>query len=458
MCGIVGLHNDPDATRDALLALYALQHRGQEAAGIVAAFKGRLDARHGLGLVADALGDTLSSLQGTSALGHVRYATAGDRSLRNAQPLVFDNVHGPVAIAHNGTLTNALLLRRALEAKGAIFRTSTDSEVIVHLLARRPGPLSKAVPEALRKVHGAYSLLFLTPKKMIAVRDPYGFRPLVLGRRGKTWIAASETSALNLLGARFVREVEPGEMVVFEKGRMRSEKPFPEQKRRAHCVFELIYFARPDSSLFGLGVQSTRRTLGRELAKEMFGVEADVVIPVPDSGVPAALGFADESGIPFELGFMRSHYVGRTFIQPGQGARDHAVRLKLAPVREALQGKRVVLVDDSLVRGTTSRRICSMLRELGVKSLHLALSSPPIISPCYYGIDTPERRELIAAVRSKESIRRYLDVDSVTWLSREGLLRVVHRDEGPTAADFCTACFTRDYPTPIHDFNAPTRN
>jgi amidophosphoribosyltransferase len=458
MCGIVAVAGDRSAVRLTTLALYALQHRGQEAAGIAAVSGERLAARHGLGLVTEALPEeTLSTLSGRSALGHVRYATAGDGSIQNAQPLVFDHVHGPIAIAHNGTLTNARVLRGRLEARGAIFRTTTDSEVIVHLIARQKGPLERAVAAALRQVEGSYSLLFLTPDRIIAARDPMGFRPLVIGKRGKAFVFASETTALNQIGAEFVREVEPGEVVVLEKGRMRSLSPFHRTARRAFCVFEQVYFARPDSSVFGLSVQATRRQLGRELAKEMFGVEADAVVPVPDSGVPAAIGFAEESGIPLELGFVRSHYVGRTFIQPAQGMRDHAVMLKLMPVREVLTGKRIILVDDSLVRGTTSRRLCRILRRAGVRAIHMTLSSPPIVSPCYYGIDTPQRSELIAATHSQKEICRFLGVDSLHYLSLEGLLRAAGREGGPKGRDYCTACFTRRYPTPLSDLRLRKR-
>jgi len=453
MCGIVGITDRKDAAQQAYLGLFALQHRGQEAAGIVAAEDGRLNSRASLGLVVEAFPqDILAGLSGDSAVGHVRYATAGDSNLRNAQPLVFDNQHGPMAIAHNGTLTNALTLRRRLEKSGAIFQSTTDSEVIVHLIARHPGPVEKAVVESLRQVEGAYCFLFLTPQKLIAARDPMGFRPLVIGRLGKSWVLASETTALNHLQAEFVREVEPGEVVVVENGRLRSLRVEAAPKKTAMCVFEQVYFARPDSTVFGRSVMATRQALGRELAREMRGVKADVVVPVPDSGVPAALGFSQESGIPFELGFVRSHYVGRTFIQPAQVLRDNAVRLKLSPVREILKGKRIVLIDDSIVRGTTSRRICKLLRSVGVREIHLAVSSPPIVSPCYYGIDTPSKRELIAANNTVEKIRHFLDVDSLTYLSIDGMLRAASAPGGPKPGGYCTACFTGKYPTSIADF------
>ena len=453
MCGIVGISDHKDAAQAVYVGMFSLQHRGQEAAGIVHAELDRLDCRTALGLVADGFTEeTLRKMKGRSAVGHVRYATAGDGALKNAQPLLFQTVHGPLAVAHNGTLTNALKLRREFERAGAIFRTSTDSEVIAHLIARRPGPVEKAIPAALERVEGAYSLLLLTPDKLFAVRDPYGFRPLCVGRLGRSYIFASETTALNQMGARFLRELEPGEMAVAEKGSLRTFQALRPAARSTPCVFELIYFARPDSTVFGRSVHAMRRALGRELAREMAPLRADVVVPIPDSGVPAALGLAHESGLMFEMGFVRSHYVGRTFIQPAQVLRDNAVTLKLSPVRESLRGKRVVLVDDSIVRGTTSRRICRMLRRVGVKEIHMAVSSPPIISPCYYGIDTPSKAELIAANRPVEDIRRFLGVDSLTYLSVQGMLRALSAAPAGGADGFCTACFTGDYPTPLEDF------
>ncbi|MDE2293318.1 MAG: amidophosphoribosyltransferase [Elusimicrobia bacterium] len=452
MCGIIGIEGSARAPRLAATGLFALQHRGQEAAGIAASDGRSLAVRTGLGLVADAFPDgALDGLKGASAVGHVRYATSGDGDLRNAQPLVFEHVHGPLAISHNGNLTNAMQIRRKLEKRGAIFRTSSDSEVIVHLTARHPGPVEDAVIAALRQVEGAFSCLFLTPTKLIAVRDPLGFRPLVMGRLGKARVFASETTALDLLGARVERDLEPGEMVIVEGGRLRSLKPFPPRGRRAFCVFEKVYFARPDSVFDGRTVQMDRQSLGAELARQMKGARADCVVPVPDSGVPHAIGFAREAGIPYEVGFVRNHYIGRTFIQPGQAARDMAVRLKLSPVRAALKGKRIVLIDDSIVRGTTSRRIIGLLRRVGVREVHMAIASPPIVAPCFYGIDTPSRAELIAATRSQESIRRFLGADSLTYLSLEGLLRAT----GGDASDTCTACFTARYPTPIPDFAEP---
>ena len=469
MCGIIGIADHQHAAQKAYLGLFALQHRGQEAAGIIAADRGRLAGRTALGLVAEAFPDrVLREIRGRAAVAHVRYATAGGSDLVNAQPLLFETVHGPIAIAHNGTLTNALHLRRKLESQGAIFRTSADSEVIVHLIARLPGPIEGAIAGALKQIDGAYSLIFLTPGKLIAVRDPRGFRPLCVGRLGRAPVFASETNAIHQMGARFVREVEPGELVVVQDGgrgsaavlrrlgmgvrrtggRLRSLKPFGPLPAPTQCVFEEIYFARPDSRVFGLSVQATRRALGRELAREMAPVKADVVVPVPDSGVPAALGFSRESGVDFEMGIVRSHYIGRTFIQPAQVLRDNSVNLKLSPIPEALRGKRIILIDDSIVRGTTSRRICRMLRRAGVAEIHMAICSPPIVSSCYYGIDTPRREELIAARGPVEATRRFIGVDSLTYLSTEGLLRAVG------SRDFCLACFTGRYPTRIMDFEA----
>jgi len=450
VCGIIGVAENRSAVQQTYLGLFALQHRGQEAAGIVAS-DGRHVAGHtSLGLVAEGFPQTmLDQIKGRSAIGHVRYATSGDGGLKNAQPLIFENVHGPVAIAHNGTLTNALSLRGKLEKRGAIFRTSTDSEVIVHLIARHPGPVEDAVISALRQVEGAYSILFLTPDKIIAARDPRGFRPLCIGRLGRSYVFASETTALHQMGARYLRDVRPGEICIVEEGHLKSLMPFPLPEKPARCVFEQVYFARPDSTVFGHSVQASRRELGRRLAREMKGIDADIVVPVPDSGVPAALGFAQESGIPLEMGFVRSHYIGRTFIQPAQVLRDNTVMLKLSPVRELLKGKKIILVDDSIVRGTTSRRICKLLRKIGVKQIHMAISSPPIVSPCYYGIDTPSRDELIAANRSLDATQRYLGVDTLKYLSREGMLEAA----GPGEEDsYCTACFTGTYPTAIEDF------
>jgi len=449
MCGIVGVFGHRDASQLAYLGLFALQHRGQESAGIVTADGEQLKLRVGMGLASEIFDEeALKGLSGRAAVGHVRYATTGASHLKNAQPLTFNHVHGPIAIAHNGNLTNAGVLRENLEDRGAIFQSSTDSEVIVHLIARSKGPVEDAIIHSLRQVIGAYSLLFLTPDKMIAARDPHGFRPLVLGRLGRSYVVASETTALHLMGARPLREIEPGEVLILEANSVpKSLRPFG-RAPASRCVFEQVYFARPDSEVFGRSVQASRQELGRELAREMKGISADMAVPVPDSGVPAALGFSQESGIPFQVGFVRSHYVGRTFIQPAQVLRDASVALKLSPVREALRGRRIVLVDDSIVRGTTSRKICRMLRKVGVKEIHMAISSPPIVSPCYYGIDTPREDELIAARHTSEEVRRFLGVDSLHYLSVDGMLRAA----GGGADGYCTACFTKEYPTPIPDF------
>ncbi|MEE8424977.1 MAG: amidophosphoribosyltransferase [Elusimicrobiota bacterium] len=448
MCGIIGVSDHRSAVQLAYLGLFSLQHRGQEAAGIVASDGKRLNGRTALGLVAEAFPENkLKAMKGRSAVGHVRYATAGDGDLKNAQPLVFDTAHGPIAVAHNGTLTNALKLRRELERQGAIFRTTTDSEVVVHLIARHPGPIEEAVKSSLKQLEGAYSFLFQTPEKIIAARDPLGFRPLCIGRLGKAYAFASETTALNQMGAVFVREIEPGEIVVAENGKLSSIQPSEPSRKSAFCVFEQIYFARPDSTFFGRSVHATRRALGRELSKEMPGIRADIVVPVPDSGVPAALGFSQQSGVKLEMGFVRSHYIGRTFIQPAQALRDNAAMLKLSPIRELLKGKRIILVDDSIVRGTTSRRICRGLKRIGVLEIHMAISSPPIISPCYYGIDTPSKDELIAANRSLEETRKFLGVDSLHYLSVQGMINAAGN-----GGEVCTACFTAKYPTPLADF------
>ncbi len=450
MCGIFAVSDTAEAASLAHLGLFALQHRGQESAGIVTSHKAQLHPHVGMGLVSEVFNEgLLKSLPGRAAIGHVRYATTGASHLRNAQPLVFKNIHGPVAIAHNGNLTNALETKDKLERRGAIFQSSTDSEVIVHLLARNPGPLEDAVIASLRQVEGAYSLLIMTPSQIIAVRDPYGFRPLILGSLGRSHVLASETSALRLIGAKVVREVEPGEMLVIEGSRLKSLKPFPPVKTPARCVFEQVYFGRPDSSIFGRNVQAARRDLGRALARELRGIQADMVVPVPDSGVAAALGFSDESGVPFEMGLVRSHYVSRTFIKPTQELRENAAMLKLAPVYETLAGKRIILIDDSIVRGTTSRKITKSLREAGVREIHMAISSPPIISPCYYGIDTPRAGELIANQHALEDIRKFLGVDSLHYLSLDAMLRACGAGDSD---GYCTACFTKKYPTPIPDY------
>jgi len=440
-CGLFGIWNHPEAANLVYLGLYALQHRGQESAGIAATDGQGFHTEKAMGWVADVFGpERLRRLPGHRAIGHVRYSTAGASRLRNAQPITASTARGPIAIAHNGNLTNAEALRREMEREGSIFQSTSDTEVILHLLARAPaGPLEDQLLYALGRVKGAYSLLILTPEALYAVRDPHGFRPLVLGRVGDTWVVASETCALDLIEARHERDVEPGEVLVVSGAEPRSLRPFPPAERLA-CIFEYVYFARPDSVLWGRNVHTVRKAFGRELARE-HPVEADIVIPVPDSGSSAALGFAEESGIRYEMGLIRNHYVGRTFIEPQQGIRHFGVKVKLNPMREMLEGRRVVVVDDSIVRGTTSRKIVKMIRSAGAREVHMRISSPPIQWPCYYGIDTPTRKELIGSSHSVDEIRRYLGADSLGYLSLEGMLKATGSD--PTA--FCHACFTGGY-------------
>ncbi|HEV8640749.1 MAG TPA: amidophosphoribosyltransferase [Methylomirabilota bacterium] len=440
-CGVFGIWNHPEAANVAYLGLYALQHRGQESAGIAATDGQSFHTEKAMGWVADVFGpERLRRLPGHRAIGHVRYSTAGSSKLRNAQPITANTARGPIAIAHNGNLTNAEALRREMEREGAIFQSNSDTEVILHLLARAPaGTLAEQLPHALRQVTGAYSLLILTPDAMYAVRDPNGFRPLGLGRLTDSWVVASETCALDLIEAKYEREVEPGEIVVISEAGVQSRRYAPAGER-LHCVFEYVYFARPDSVLWGRNVHTVRKALGRELARE-HPVEADIVIPVPDSGTSAALGFSEQSGVRYEMGLIRNHYVGRTFIEPKQGIRHFGVKVKLNPMREMLEGRRVVVVDDSIVRGTTSRKIVRMIRNAGAREVHMRISSPPIKWPCYYGIDTPTRRELIGASHNVEEIRRYVGADSLGYLSLEGMLKAT----GADPSHFCHACFTGNY-------------
>ncbi len=448
-CGVVGVQNHPEAARLAYLGLYALQHRGQESAGIVASDGSQLVRNVGMGLVADIFDKkTLGPLKGQLAIGHVRYSTAGDTTLRNAQPLLANTSHGVLALAHNGNLTNALTLRKNLEGSGSIFQTTSDTECILHLVARsRTKSLREAILEALRQVEGAYSLVICTKRELIAARDPYGVRPLVMGKLGHAVMVASETCALDLVGAKFLREIKPGELVYVNGGGIQSTV-FAVRPQTAFCSFENIYFARPDGILFGKSVYQVRTELGRQLAREA-PAKADWVVAVPDSANVAAVGYAEESGIPFGLGLIRSHYIGRTFIEPTQSIRDFGARIKYNAVREALKGRSIVLVDDSIVRGTTSRKLVRMLRRVGVKAIHLRVSSPPIIGSCYYGIDTPTKKELIAANHSVSAIRKYLGVDSLAYLSVEGLLKCCGGDR----KKFCVGCFTDQYPVPLMDFS-----
>ncbi|HEV2420335.1 MAG TPA: amidophosphoribosyltransferase [Candidatus Acidoferrales bacterium] len=442
-CGVFGVFGAEEAAKLTYLGLYALQHRGQESAGIAATDGVQFQVERGMGLVQDVFTpDVIERLPGRSAIGHTRYSTAGDTSLSNAQPLASDCNKGKLALAHNGNLTNALELRRNLEHKGSIFQTTSDTEVIVHLVARsKVGSLGGAIADALGQVEGAYSLLILTRDEIFAVRDPRGFRPLALGRLRDAWVVASETCAFDLIGAEYVRDVEPGEMLRISKSGLESIHFTPE-KTHQHCIFEHVYFARPDSLVFGRPVNATRERLGRLLARECPAT-ADVVVPVPDSGVPAAIGYAAESGVPFRMGLIRNHYIGRTFIEPEQAIRDFGVRLKLNTVRPLLEGKRVVLVDDSIVRGTTSRKIVRMVREAGAAQVHVRISCPPTISPCHYGIDTPTKIELIASRNSVEQICEFIGADSLGYLSLESLRAAVE----DTGASFCTSCYTGVYPT-----------
>ncbi|HKW57083.1 MAG TPA: amidophosphoribosyltransferase [Candidatus Acidoferrum sp.] len=444
-CGVFGVCGHPEAANLAYLGLYALQHRGQESAGIVSSDGKELHLHRAMGEVEEIFQPgALAKLPGDLAIGHTRYSTAGDKALLNAQPIMIDCNKGTVALGHNGNLTNAAEWRRRLEHRGSIFQTNSDTEVIVHLIARSQARnLSGALGDALNQVEGAYSLLVLTQDELYAVRDPRGFRPLVLGRLGETWLAASETCAFDLLNAHYVREVEPGEMVRISKSGIESIH-FAPPKPAQQCIFEHVYFARPDSIVFGRSVNQSRETLGRLLARE-HPVEADIVVPVPDSGVPAAVGYALESKIPFRMGLIRNHYIGRTFIEPSQAIRNFGVRLKLNPVRGLIEGQRVVLVDDSIVRGTTSRKIVRMVREAGAREVHVRISCPPTISPCYYGVDTPTREELIASSNTPEEIRKFLGADSLGYVSLFALRQAVN----DTAGAFCTSCYTDVYPTDL---------
>jgi amidophosphoribosyltransferase len=446
MCGVVGIYGHPEAANLAYLGLYALQHRGQESAGIVSTDGERLRWVREMGHVNDIFSaERLQQLAGFAAIGHVRYSTAGDSSLKNAQPIAVDYAGGSVAVGHNGNLVNAVELRERLEADGSIFQTTSDTEVIVHLIARsRERTLPERAADALRQVRGAYSLVFLSESMLIAVRDPMGFRPLALGKVKDTWVVSSETCAFELIEGQFVRDIAPGEMVIIDDKGPRSVFPFGAAKTH-RCVFEWVYFARPDSTLDGKSVYRARERMGRRLAVE-HAVPADVVIPVPDSGVAAAIGYARQSGIPYDQGLMRSHYMGRTFIEPSQHIRHFGVKLKLSPVREVLHGNRVVVVDDSIVRGTTSRKIVGMIRSAGAREVHLRISSPPTVGPCRYGIDTPTREELIASNHSVEEIRKFVEADSLGYLSLEGLFASVSGNGGE---GFCDACFSNRYPIEV---------
>ena len=444
-CGVFGVYGHPNAAELAYYGLYALQHRGQESAGIVSSDGKAFHTHKGMGLVSQVFnGSILQELAGSIAIGHTRYSTTGSSHLRNAQPLTVDCACGQVAIAHNGNLTNAAQLRQGLEAKGSIFQTTVDSEIILHLMAQPcvNGQRNNLI-QTVRRIEGSYSLVIMTEKELIGVRDPHGFRPLCIGRLDGAWVLASETCALDLINARFERDVEPGEIVVINQDGLSSVQAFPEQERRAFCIFEYVYFARPDSTIANRNVYKVRVEMGRQLARE-FPIAADVVVPVPDSGNCAALGYSLESGIPFEMAFVRNHYVGRSFLQPSQLIRDFDVRVKLNLIGELVRGKRVIVVDDSIVRGTTCKTRVNNLKEAGAKEVHVLVSCPPHMHPCVYGIDFPDRSKLMAANYSLEEIRDYLNADSLHYLSQEGMVAAT----GLPASAFCMACYDGNYPVP----------
>lgn len=452
-CGVFGIWNHEEAARLAYLGLYAMQHRGQESAGIVALHNGEHNVHKGLGLVGDVFPeDELKRLVGRVSIGHVRYSTTGGNNLMNAQPLTAQLYNGPVAVAHNGNIVNNAGIREKLKSQGAIFHGTNDTETLLHMISRNPSNnLVQAVRESVQQLDGAFSFVILSHDKMVAVRDPYGFRPLVLGKKqnevgGVAFVVASETCAFDLIGASYVREIEPGEIYwVDEHGEHseRFESTFAKRvNRTAHCVFEHVYFSRPDSIVFGKSVYESRKKFGAQLAIET-GIEADIVVPVPDSGVAAALGYSVESGIPFELGIIRNHYVGRTFIQPLQSIRDFGVKIKLNPQTAILSGKRVIVIDDSLVRGTTSKKIINLIRAAGAKEVHMRIACPPTTGPCYYGVDTPQKSQLIAAHQSIEQIRDFIGADTLGYLSIEGMFQAI----GTSKNRFCAACFDGNYPT-----------
>lgn len=452
-CGVFGVYGADGAAALTALGLHALQHRGQEAAGITSMNEGQFYTHRAMGHVAGNFDseDMIRQLPGSASIGHVRYSTTGETALRNVQPLFAELSSGGFAVAHNGNITNAAHLRRALNKRGSIFQSTSDTEVIIHLVATstyRP-PIDRII-DALKQVEGAFSIACLTPEGMIAGRDPLGIRPLVLGRLDDAYIVSSETVALDMVGATFLRQIDPGELIVINERGLRSLRPFAEQRARP-CIFEHVYFSRPDSILDGNSVYQVRKNIGAELAKES-PADVDLVIPVPDSGNPAAIGFAQQSGIPFELGIIRSHYVGRTFIQPGQGIRDLSVKLKHNANRGIIQGKRIVLIDDSIVRGTTSLKIVQMMRDAGAKEVHMRIASPPTRNPCFYGVDTPERSKLLAAQMDVERMRDFIKADSLSFLSIDGLYRALGEDiRDEHAPQFCDACFTGAYPTTLTD-------
>ncbi len=444
-CGVFGIYGHPNAAELTYYGLYALQHRGQESAGIVASDGKQFRLHRGMGLVSQIFdGQILHGLVGEMAVGHTRYSTTGSSHIRNAQPLTVDCARGQIAIAHNGNLTNAALLRDQLESKGSIFQTTVDSEIILHLMAQPTvGGKENNLVQTVRRIEGAFSLVIMTEQELIGVRDPYGFRPLCLGQIDGAWVLSSETCALDLIHAKFVRDVEPGEIVIINKEGLTSIPAFPEQQRRAFCIFEYVYFSRPDSTIADRNVYRVRVEMGRQLARE-HPVEADIVVPVPDSGNCAALGFSQESGIPFEMAFVRNHYVGRSFLQPTQLIRDFNVRVKLNLISALVRGQRVIIVDDSIVRGTTCKARVNNLKEAGAKEVHVRVSCPPHMHSCVYGIDFPDRNKLMAARHSIAEIRKYLNADSLAYLSQDGMVKAT----GLPKESFCMACYDGDYPVP----------
>ncbi len=459
-CGVFGIINSDSASALAALGLHALQHRGQEAAGIVSFDGAHFRAHHAMGLIAENFGSEkiISQLSGSAAIGHVRYATTGEGALRNVQPLFADFDFGGFGLAHNGNLTNAYTLHKDLVRRGCLFRSTTDTEVIIHLMAmsRQANVVDRFV-EALKQVEGAYSLVAMAQGKLMGVRDPYGVRPLVLGRLGDSWVLASETCALDIIGATYERDIEAGELVVLDGTSLQSIKPFNKTPKR-FCIFEYIYFARPDSVMDGHSVYNARKQIGVELAKES-PVQADIVVPVPDSGVPSAIGYASQSCIPFELGIIRNHYVGRTFIQPTDRIRHLGVKLKHNANREFIEGKRVVLIDDSIVRGTTSVKIVEMIRNAGAKEVHVRISSPPTKCSCFYGIDTPEKEKLLAHRYNVEEMAKFIGADSLAFISIDGLYRAVgEKGRNNESPQYCDACFTGEYPIRLVDFEGDEMN
>jgi len=450
-CGVFGVFNHPEAANLTYLGLYAQQHRGQESAGIVSTDGHHFYTHRGMGLVADIFQKSdIKNLSGDHSIGHVRYSTSGESGLRNCQPFSYEYAHGGIAMCHNGNIVNAPELRQQLEKKGSIFQSTSDTEVLIHLVARsRATSMKERVASAVSKLTGGFSLLVLVEKRLVGIRDCHGIRPLVLGKLDDSWVLASETCAFDLVGATFVRDVEPGEMVVIDENGLESLHPFRAVIPK-FCVFEYVYFARPDSTLEGINVYQARYQIGVELAKES-SVEADLVIPVPDSGVPPAMGFAEQAGIPFQMGLIRNHYVGRTFIEPQQSIRNFGVKLKLNPNRNLIKGKRVILVDDSIVRGTTSRKIVEMVRAAGAKEIHMRVSSPPTRHSCFYGVDTPNADELMANQMDLEAMRKAIGADSLAFVSFDGMYRAVGKPRGL----HCDACFSGDYPVPVEKQRSP---